>query len=873
MRGGGSMLLINPRLLPRKTIISRRISNSDAYNISAACVSLGDQKTFVIAAYRPPWASREDLKALIQDLSLLVRRSVPIILMGDFNLPRINWVDRSFTPEDGFHNVFQNFVEQSGLSQLSFNTRGSATLDLVLVSDNVCAESCLQLPPIAGSDHLTQNFHIKVHQDIRLSSVGLPCNESSVSYNQLDLSCIDVDRTNQLLFSVDWNTIFSGSTEIDTMVSVFMKILWDIFNITAPFKRPFKRHPQRLPKAILRLIWRKRKAWKSFTKTGNRAPYAESCRMVKLSINKFHADQEKKLLNCNDKKVFFQYVNKRLGRHEFLPTTFKDSTGLTLDSDLEIANAFNSEFSHNFGVTISSCCPKGDADGLRFNCTIEDVRKYLLTTSNSAAGPDGISGRLLKNIALAVAYPLWRIFQQSFAQAKFPSAWKEALIQPIYKGKGDRDALDSYRPVSMCSVIGKALERLAKDQLIEHVKKECPLNRKQHGFCAQRSTITNLLEFDNAVSHLENNNLPYDIFTIDFCRAFDKVPHAKIMDVLSNKKLHQTAIIWLGCFLSNRKQRVRINAELSTPIDVTSGVVQGSSLGPAIFTLYADSLLEKIKSPCVAFADDLKFVNSPDTISNPVLQEDLSTIAEWSLEFFMPLSIEKCLMLHCGRKNPNVGYTCNGCPVPVSDKIKDLGVMRAAVNGYDCHPGYIITKANRLSGLILRAFRSRDRAVLWQAFRSYVTPVINYASSCWNPRFRKDINAIERVQRGFTKRLAGMRNLSYQERLNSLSVPSLSSQRTITDLVFTYRCMHGGVDINPATIGLQFEEGNTRGAGLHLKHLFGHNCRATSYYLFRIPPVWNSIPADILQTKSLANFKKRITDYIVKRGADGVAKL
>ena len=158
-------------------------------------------------------------------------------------------------------------------------------------------------------------------------------------------------------------------------------------------------------------------------------------------------------------------------------------------------------------------------------------------------------------------------------------------------------------------------------------------------------------------------------------------------------------------------------------------------------------------------------------------------------------------------------------------------------------------------------------------FRSYVTPVINYASSCWNPRFRKDINAIERVQRGFTKRLAGMRNLSYQERLNSLSVPSLSSQRTITDLVFTYRCMHGGVDINPATIGLQFEEGNTRGAGLHLKHLFGHNCRATSYYSFRIPPVWNSIPADILQTKSLANFKKRITDYIIKRGADGVAKL
>ena len=182
------------------------------------------------------------------------------------------------------------------------------------------------------------------------------------------------------------------------------------------------------------------------------------------------------------------------------------------------------------------------------------------------------------------------IFQQFLFQATFPAALKDAIVQPIYKGKGNKHFPSSYRHVSLCSVLGKTLDQMVKDQLMNHIASVCPLSRKQHGFCARRSTVTNLLEFDNIIGSWENNRynnnrLPYDVITIDFCRAFDKVPHSLLLDKLSAKRLHQTTLCWFNSFISIRRQQVRINSHLSEPIDVTSGVIQGSSVGPRLFSI------------------------------------------------------------------------------------------------------------------------------------------------------------------------------------------------------------------------------------------------------------------------------------------------
>ena len=168
--------------------------------------------------------------------------------------------------------------------------------------------------------------------------------------------------------------------------------------------------------------------------------------------------------------------------------------------------------------------PVGSEGGLRFNYNLSDVRKYILATPNSAAGSDGINGSLLVNLAPAICLPLGIIFQHSIAQAKFPTAWKNAIIQPLFKGKENATSPSSYRPISLCSVIGKALERLIKDQLMDHLTSCSPLSRSQHGFLHKRSTITNLLACDAMIADWINKSLNFDVITFDFCRAFDKIP-------------------------------------------------------------------------------------------------------------------------------------------------------------------------------------------------------------------------------------------------------------------------------------------------------------------------------------------------------------
>ena len=111
-----------------------------------------------------------------------------------------------------------------------------------------------------------------------------------------------------------------------------------------------------------------------------------------------------------------------------------------------------------------------------------------------------------------------------------PDAWRVAKILPLYKGKGDKSDPNSYRPISLTSCIGKVLEAIVKDQCIKHVTDNNLMSVLQHGFCSGKSTVTNLLCADSYLLNAINENCPVDVILLDFARAFDKVPHDKLID-------------------------------------------------------------------------------------------------------------------------------------------------------------------------------------------------------------------------------------------------------------------------------------------------------------------------------------------------------
>ena len=114
-----------------------------------------------------------------------------------------------------------------------------------------------------------------------------------------------------------------------------------------------------------------------------------------------------------------------------------------------------------------------------------------------------------------------------------------------------------------------------------------------------------------------------------------------------------------------------------------------------------------------------------------------------------------------------------------------------------------MTKANKVAGSILRAFRTRDPSILWQAFKSYVLPVLIYASPCWNPGLQRDFKALERIQRSSTKRLFGMYNISYSDRLTALASATLSAVRMKVDITLVFKILQGLIDVDPVAVGLK----------------------------------------------------------------------
>jgi ribonuclease P/MRP protein subunit RPP40 len=248
---------------------------------------------------------------------------------------------------------------------------------------------------------------------------------------------------------------------------------------------------------------------------------------------------------------------------------------------------------------------------------------------------------------------------------------------------------------------------------------------------------------------------------------------------------------------------VRVGECYSRAANVSSGVIQGSTLGPVLYDLFIDSLLRKLKLPTLAFADDVKIVADVATYPASVVQSDINTLADWAYEHGTPLSVEKCSVLHCGLHQPCNNYHINTVALASVDSLRDLGVLRSGDARYHAHCSEVVTKASRMCGVIRRVFNSGHRNALWPAFTTYVQPILSYCTPVWSPHLKGDIAAIEAVQRRFTKKIHGLEHMSYSMRLADLGALSLLNRRRYADLLVTFRYVRGLVNGSLSDIGLE----------------------------------------------------------------------
>ena len=489
----------------------------------------------------------------------------------------------------------------------------------------------------------------------------------------------------------------------------------------------------------------------------------------------------------NRDREFYAYVRSKQKTKDTVGP-LENSVGEKVVSDKDMADLLNNYFCSVF--THDNSPPSLDQDkytGIpmaEVKITTEMVTEKLKKLKvGKAPGPDGIYPVVLNKTQDIIVKPLTIIFQKSLTESRTPRDWKMANVAPIFK-KGKRQDPGNYRPVSLTSVVGKMLESILRDHILRHLKGSNLIGKTQHGFMENRSCLTNLLEFFEGIISINEDCKAADIIFLDFAKAFDKVPHGRLVAKLGKYGINEVVIKWIGDWLRNRTQRVIINGEASDWDQVFSGVPQGSVLGPLLFVIFIDDIDVGIVSNILKFADDTKVygpVRSQEGIKS--LQQDLDKLWSWVEKWQMSFNVDKCKVMHIGSKNDKAKYTMNGKELKTTQTECDLGFSMNDDLKPSKHCVEAVKKANKILGMIKRNFVHLNKTLVTKLYKQMVRPRLEYAVQAWNPYLVKDIELLEGVQHRATKLVKQCRNWEYENRLKYLGLTTLVTRRIRGDIV------------------------------------------------------------------------------------------
>ena len=423
--------------------------------------------------------------------------------------------------------------------------------------------------------------------------------------------------------------------------------------------------------------------------------------------------------------------------------------------------------------------------------------------------------------------------------------------------------IGQYRPVSLTSIVCKVMESIIRDKIMKHLHLNDLLLECQNGFIPLRSCVTNLLEVINKWTEALDEGKPIDAVYLDFAKAFDSVPHQRLILKIDSYGITSKVQSWIRAFLTDRRQRVSISGSVSEWSPVTSGVPQESILGPVLFVIFINDLPDVLNSWCQMYADDTKVSTTVDSEKeSQVLQKDIDRLVEWADRWQLHFNTAKCKVIHLGRNNPAHKYTMkmhnseDRTVLEPAGTEKDLGVQVDAELKFSQHIEMLVAKANRILGLIRRSYQFLDGVSMKQLFTALVRPHLEFANVAWSPKYHKDKNLIEGVQRRATKLVPGLSTLPYAVRLERLGLPSLQYRRDRGDMIEVYKYTHGLYHTkSPLTME---QRTRTRGHSLKLKKIRVNTGIRQHFFAVRVTDRWNELPDVVVTATSLNCFKNRL---------------
>ena len=486
-----------------------------------------------------------------------------------------------------------------------------------------------------------------------------------------------------------------------------------------------------------------------------------------------------------------------------------------------------------------------------------------------ASGPDLIPARFLHEMAEPLSAVLSFIFQQSLDSGTVPDDWRTANVVPIFK-KGDRGLASNYRPVSLTALACKTMEHIVVSSILDHLDAHNILSDLQHGFRAKRSCETQLTITTQDLASALNRHRQVDMAVLDFSKAFDKVPHQRLLHKLRYYGVTDSALAWIGSFLSGRSQQVVVDGAMSSQCPVLSGVPQGTVLGPLLFLLFINDIADDINSTIRLFADDCLLYREILTPEDSIMmQRDLDTLHQWSERWQMAFNTDKCFIMRVTLARKNITqhqYTMNGSVLTMTNDITYLGVVLNNKLQWDSQVNKMCAKSQRLLGFLRRNMYGCPAAVKERTYMTLVRPLVEYCSPVWSPHLKKHINKVERVQRvaaRFVTRRPYRRSApdSVTALVTSLGWDTLETRRHKASLTSLYKMVDGHVAIPETYHPAPKPHRQTRLS--NTRQFFHRQADVNAYkyaFIQRTIPLWNQLSDSIVTSPSVNCFKQRLAD-------------
>ena len=825
----------------------------------------------VVAAYRPPYPDYEystDLCETIEDLASRHKKNV-FWLGGDFNLPDIDWKTNNITGNDYPRAINERFLQMIGTIHceqlVTSPTRFENTLDLFITNRPSLTNRLEIMPAIGRSDHETVFVN---------SSLQAPRRKPQA--RRIDLwkrANTDEMKKDASAYQTTFLEKFTVSDSVDEMWDNFSTSMAKIQKDHVPTKISSTRfHQPWINTNLKRLSRRKRRSFRKKNKTKKKKDHArhrklkaELQRETRQAYNNFIKDTISPDAKGNPKKFWGFIKNKRVDDTGIAPLRNRD--GIIYSNSEMKAKILNDQFSSVFNSDEDDNIPDL---GPSPHPTMENIKVttrgvfLLLDRMNphKATGPDGISAQILKVLAEEIAPILSLLFQASLDQGTVPQKWKEAHVVPIFK-KGDKNKAANYRPISLTSICSKCLEHIVRSNVMDHFDELEILTDSQHGFRKKRSTVSQLITTTHDLFTTLEKGGVRDVVFLDYSKAFDKVPHKRLLHKLKFYGIRESTNQWISSFLENRTQLVLVDGKASPSAPVLSGVPQGTVLGPLLFLAYINDLPDCITpgSDARLYADDSALSREIKTTDDEkALQADLNELQSWEQKWKMEFNPDKCqaMRVTLKRNQANPSYTIHGQELEAVSKAKYLGLTISKTLSWSDHIAATSKKAESARSFLARNINSCTSEVKKQCYTTLVRPILEYASEVWDPHQATNIQRLERTQRRAARFITGKydRQASVSDMLTKIKLPTLRARRAAIKVTTFYKGINRQLDI--PTFHLKPSARCTRGNQIKYHQI---SCRldiTNSSFFPDAIRLWNRLPQEVAAAPTLESFKSRL---------------